>query len=75
LERIELREHDRLEHDAFQKLRRKWATERKNPPDVDVAKAGGWRSVNTIKRSYQQADDPGVLEAVLDPRRLRDFRA
>lgn len=62
----------RLDHDAFHGLRRKWATERKHLPDVDVAKAGGWRSLNTMKRSYQQADDVGVLEAVLEPRKLRD---
>ena len=64
----------RLEHDAFHGLRRKWATERKHLPDVDVAKAGGWRSVSTMKRSYQQADDAGVLEAILEPRRLRESR-
>ena len=53
-------------------LRRKFVTERKHLADVDVAKAGGWRSITTMKRSYQQADDAGVLEAVLDPRRLLD---
>jgi hypothetical protein len=35
----------RLDNDAFDELRRKWATERKHLPDMDVAKAGGWRSV------------------------------
>lgn len=64
----------RLEHDAFHGLRRKWATERKHLPDVDVAKAGGWRSINTMKRAYQAADDAGVMEAVLEPRRLREPR-
>jgi integrase len=62
----------RLPHDAFHGLRRKWATERKHLPDVDVAMAGGWRSVNTMKRSYQQADEAGILQAVLDSRKLRD---
>ncbi|MGH7529907.1 MAG: tyrosine-type recombinase/integrase [Gemmatimonadales bacterium] len=62
----------RLEHDSFHGLRRKWSTERKHLPDVDVAKAGGWRSIMTMKRAYQQADEAGVLEAVLDPRRLRE---
>lgn len=63
----------RLDHDAFHGLRWKWATERKHLPDVDVARAG-WRSIGTMKRAYQQADDAGVLEAVLEPRRLRESR-
>jgi integrase len=62
----------RLEHDSFHGLRRKWSTERKHLPDVDVATAGGWRSILTMKRAYQQADDAGVEEAVFEPRRLRD---
>ncbi|MBA3555623.1 MAG: tyrosine-type recombinase/integrase [Gemmatimonadales bacterium] len=63
----------RLPHDAFHGLRRKWATERKHLPDVDVAKAGGWRSIGTMKRAYQHADDAGVLEAVMEPRKLREY--
>ncbi len=62
----------RLPHDSFHGLRRKFVTERKHVPDVDLAEAGGWRSINTMKRAYQRADEAGVLEAVLDPRRLRD---
>jgi hypothetical protein len=56
---------------------RKWATERRHLPDVDVAKAGGWRlrSVNTMKRSYQQSDDAGVMEAVMESKKLRDHGA
>ena len=65
-------EVERLPHDSFHGLRRKFVTERKHLPDVDVAEAGGWRSINTMRRSYQRADEAGVLEAVLDPRRLRD---
>ena len=41
----------------------------------DVAKAGGWRSISTMKRSYQLADDAGVLEAVMETRKLRDHGA
>jgi hypothetical protein len=65
----------RLLHERFHGLRRKWSTERKHLPDVDVAKAGGWRSIAVMKRSYQQADDAGVLEAVLEPRKLREKRS
>jgi hypothetical protein len=28
--------------------------------------------VNTMKRSYQQADDAGIMEAIMEPRKLRD---
>ncbi len=62
----------RLPHDSFHGLRRKFVTERKHLPDVDVAQAGGWRSISTMRRSYQQADEQGVLEAILEPRRLRE---
>jgi integrase len=61
---------ERLGHDTFHGLRRKWATERRHLPDTDVAAAGGWASQNVMKRAYQRADDAGVLEAVLSPRRL-----
>jgi hypothetical protein len=62
----------KLPQDSFHGLRRKWVSERKHLPDVDVAKAGGWRSISTMKRSYQLADEAGVLEAVLESRKLRD---
>lgn len=62
----------RLPHDGFHGLRRKWAVERKHLPDADVMAAGGWRSLGTLKRHYQLADESGVLEAVLSPRRLRE---
>jgi len=62
----------KLPQDSFHGLRRKFVTERKHVPDVDVAEAGGWRSINTMKRAYQRADEAGVLEAILEPRRLRD---
>jgi hypothetical protein len=46
----------------------------KHLPDADVAKAGGWRSIGTMKRAYQLADDAGVLEAVLETRKLKEPR-
>lgn len=55
-------------------FRRKWATERKHLPDVAVAHAGGWKSVETMKACYQQADEVGVLIAVLDRKELRQVR-
>jgi integrase len=65
----------RLPHDSFHGLRRKFVVERKHLPDVDVAAAGGWRSVTTMKRTYQLADEAGVLEAVMEPKRLREREA
>ena len=54
--------------------RRKWATERKHHPDVDVAAAGGWKSVQSLKTAYQQADPETMLRVVLNPNELRDDR-
>lgn len=48
-------------------LRRKWATERKGRPVADVAYAGGWRDVETMLRSYQQADPETVRQVMLEP--------
>jgi hypothetical protein len=51
--------------------RRKWATERKHHPDVDVAAAGGWRSLQSLKTAYQRADAVTMLRVVVEPRSLR----
>lgn len=54
--------------------RRKWATERKHLPDVDVAAAGGWKTVQTLKSAYQQADAETMLRVVLEAGELRDAK-
>jgi len=54
--------------------RRKWATERKHLPDVDVAAAGGWKTVATLKSAYQQADAETMLRVVLEAGELREAR-
>lgn len=54
--------------------RRKWATERKHLPDVDVAAAGGWTETSSLKRCYQQADEATMLEVVLGGGELRESR-
>ncbi len=41
---------------------RKWATERKHLPDVDVAAAGGWTETDSLKQCYQQADEATMLD-------------
>ena len=54
--------------------RRKWATERKHLPDVDVAAAGGWMNTVSLKTAYQQADDETILKVVLEAAELREAR-
>ncbi len=55
--------------------RRKWATERKHLPDVDVAAAGGWANTVSLKTAYQQADDETILAVVLGGGELRERKA
>lgn len=64
----------RLPAESFHGLRRKWASERKHLPDVDVAAAGGWRSIATMKR-YQQTDEAAVREVLANPVRRRESGA
>ena len=54
----------KLERGGYHAYRRLWASERRHLPDVDVAKAGGWRDLATMKRSYQQPDPATVLRAI-----------
>jgi len=54
--------------------RRKWATERKHLPDVDVAAAGGWKNTITLKTAYQQADPETILKVVLEAGELREAK-
>jgi integrase len=53
-----------LERGGFHACRRLFAVERKHLPDVDVARAGGWRDLATMKRSHQQADPATTLRAI-----------
>jgi integrase len=60
----------------FHPYRRKWATERKHLPDVDVARAGGWseKDPRALKTSYQQVDDATLLAVVSEPTKLREAK-
>lgn len=58
----------------WQAYRRKWATERKHLPDVDVAAAGGWSETSSLKLSYQQADQQTMLRVVLEAGELREAK-
>jgi integrase len=44
--------------------RRGWATSRKHLPSGDVAKAGGWRDEETMRRCYRREDADTILQAV-----------
>ena len=52
-------------------FRRKWATERKHLPMVDVAAAGGWKSTETLMRCYVQADEGTMFDVMSEPRKVR----
>lgn len=55
--------------------RRAWATARKHLPDVDVAAAGGWSDVSSLRASYQQPDPHTMLQVVEEGRDLRERQA
>ena len=62
---------EKLDGSLWHAYRRKWATERKHLPDVDVAAAGGWANPNTLRLVYQQADQETMLRVVLERGELR----
>ena len=53
-----------VELGGFHALRRKWATDRKGQPLVDVANAGDWHPA-TLLSHYQKADPATTLRVVL----------
>jgi len=60
-----------LKGSLWHAYRRKWATERKHLPDRDVAAAGGWKSLEALKHSYQQIDAATMYQVVINPHQLR----
>ena len=54
--------------------RRLWASSRKSLPDVDVAQAGGWDSLEALRKAYQCADDETMLRVVTHETELREVR-
>jgi len=55
--------------------RRKWASERKHLPDVDVMAAGGWSDLASLKTAYQHADAATMYRVVSEPAELREAKA
>lgn len=58
----------------FHPFRRLWASARKDLPDVDVARAGGWNSLEALQQAYQQPDDETMLRVVEHEAELREVR-
>jgi hypothetical protein len=75
LERAEaLAELSKLDGSLWHAYRRKWATSRKGLPDVDVAMAGGWSDLTSLKTAYQQPDTETLYRVVSEPMKLREVR-
>lgn len=64
-----------LDRALWHAFRRKWATERKHLPDVDVAAAGGWSSPATLNAIYKLPDKNTMLRVVLEAGQLREMQA
>lgn len=69
-----LAELEPQEGSLWHAYRRGWATARKHLPDVDVAKAGGWKTTEVLKLCYQQATDEGVASVVMADVEVREAR-
>lgn len=63
-----------LDGSLWHAYRRLWASARKDLPDVDVAQAGGWSSLEALKRAYQQPDDATMLRVVMHRVELREVK-
>lgn len=60
----------KLDGSLWHAYRRAWATSRKDLPAADVAAAGGWSSLTTLLKCYQQADHETMLSVMSHPRKL-----
>ena len=63
---------EHLDGGLWHPYRRLWATSRKGMPDVDVAQAGGWSSLDALKTAYQQPDDATMLAVVTGGVEIRE---
>lgn len=70
----EAAELEPLEGGRFHPYRRMWACLRKALPDVDVAQAGGWASLEALKLAYQRPDADTMLAVVQHEAELREVR-
>lgn len=70
----ELAKVEPLDGSLWHAYRRLWASSRKDLPDVDVARAGGWASLDALQQAYQQPDDATMLRVVEHDAELREVR-
>jgi integrase len=63
---------ERVKGLVYHAHRRLWASARKGLPDVDVMRAGGWSSLEALKRAYQHPDDQTMLRVVTHQAALRE---
>ena len=66
---------EKLPGSLWHAYRRKWASERKHHPIVDVAAAGGWKDRATLLASYQQPDDDALFAVMSEACKRREVRA
>jgi len=50
-------------------------TVRKHLPEGDVAQAGGWADLTSLKTTYEHVDDATLYRVVTEPAELREARA
>ena len=70
----ELAELEPQEGSLWHAYRRLWASSRKDLPDIDVAQAGGWSSLDALKTAYQRPDDATMLRVVTHQAELREVK-
>ena len=59
---------------CFHAYRAKFATETRHLPYKDRMVKAGWRSDETLRRVYEQADAEGILRTITERRELREAR-
>lgn len=62
----------KLDGGGWHTYRRKWGTERKHLPLVDVAAAGGWKGERMLSTIYQQPDLDTMLAVMSEPKKVSD---
>jgi integrase len=65
---------EHLKGGVWHPFRRKWATERKDLPLVDVMATGGWKDTATLLTCYQHTDEHSMLRVLATPKKLTGLR-
>lgn len=67
-------ELDPREGSLWHAYRRLWASSRNDLPNVDVAQAGGWASLEVLKMAYHRPDDETMVRVVTHEAELREVK-